>query len=79
MSNSSQTSNEPYRELGELRGSELNVNSENVSRCNRNFGNCVERSLELSSVVVIPDGKLFFFKHVYYNMYKLLYVSLQYY
>ncbi|OAD62967.1 Synaptic vesicle 2-related protein [Eufriesea mexicana] len=55
MSNSSQTSNEPYRELGELRGSELNVNSENVSRCNRNFGNCVERSLELSSVVVIPD------------------------
>lgn len=56
MSNASQMSNEPYRELGELRGSELNVNSGNVSRCSRNFGNCIERSLELSSVVVIPDG-----------------------
>lgn len=56
MSNSSQISNEPYRELEELRGSELNINSENVSRCNRNFAieNCV--ALELSSVVVIPDG-----------------------
>lgn len=61
MSNASQVSNEPYHELGELRGSELNINSENVSRCsNRNFRNCVERSLELSSVVVIPDGILFF-------------------
>lgn len=60
MSNASQMSNEPYRELGELRGSELNVNSGNVSRCSRNFGNCIERSLELSSVVVIPDGKVFF-------------------
>lgn len=57
MSNSSQISNEPYRELEELRGSELNINSENVSRCNRN---CV--ALELSSVVVIPDGKLNFFR-----------------
>lgn len=60
MSNSSQISNEPYRELEELRGSELNINSENVSRCNRNFENCV--ALELSSVVVIPDGKLNFFR-----------------
>lgn len=65
MSNASQVSDEPYHELGELRGSELNVNSENVSRCNRNFRNCVERSLELSSVVVIPDGKLFFFNNIY--------------
>ncbi|XP_003699409.1 synaptic vesicle 2-related protein isoform X1 [Megachile rotundata] len=54
MSNQSQTSNEPYRELGELHGSELNINSESISRCNRNFGNCVEHSMELSSVV-IPD------------------------
>lgn len=56
MPNSSEMSNEPYHELGELRGSELNVNSGNASRCNRNFGNCSERSLELSSVAVIPDG-----------------------
>lgn len=55
MSNQSQKSNEPYREL-ELCGSELNVNAESTSRCNRNFGNSVECSMELSSVVVIPDG-----------------------
>lgn len=58
MSNQSQKSNEPYREL-ELCGSELNVNAESTSRCNRNFGNSVECSMELSSVVVIPDGTLF--------------------
>ena len=55
MSNPSRTSNEPYRELGELHGSELNINSESISRCSRNFGNSVEHSMELSSVV-IPDG-----------------------
>lgn len=58
MPNQSEKCNKPYREL-ELHGSELNVNPERSSRCSRNFGNNVERSLELSSIVVIPDGILF--------------------
>ena len=66
MSNQPQKSNEPYRELEELRGSELNANPESTSRCDRNFGSSVERSMELSSVVVIPDGILFFTRRIYY-------------
>lgn len=55
MSNqSSLKSNEPYRELEEVRGSDLNT--EGTSRCNRSFVNGIDRSMELSSVVVIPDG-----------------------
>ncbi|KAG7208753.1 hypothetical protein KM043_014948 [Ampulex compressa] len=55
MPTSSQTnikSNEPYRELDELHGSELNANAE---RCSTSIANSADRSMELSSVVVIPD------------------------
>lgn len=52
----SKTSNEPYRELKESRGSELNVNEQNPGRYNGNFEDNVDRSIELSSIVVIPDG-----------------------
>ncbi|XP_043667471.1 synaptic vesicle 2-related protein [Vespula pensylvanica] len=52
---SSKTSNEPYRELKESRGSELNGNEQNAGRYNGTFEDNVDRSIELSSIVVIPD------------------------
>lgn len=55
MSNSDKKSNEPYRQLDELQGSELNVCAQSTSSCYTNFENGTERSMELSSVVVIPD------------------------
>ncbi|XP_029161746.1 synaptic vesicle 2-related protein-like isoform X2 [Nylanderia fulva] len=55
MSNSDKKSNEPYRQLDELQGSELNVGAQSTSSSHTNFENGTERSMELSSVVVIPD------------------------
>ncbi|KAK2585179.1 hypothetical protein KPH14_008677 [Odynerus spinipes] len=50
-----QKSNEPYRELKELHGSELNVKEQSAARYNGTFEDNVDRSIELSSIVVIPD------------------------
>lgn len=48
--------NEPYQELKEFNGADLNVTAQSTSRQNANFENPTERSMELSSIVVIPDG-----------------------
>ncbi|XP_066597777.1 synaptic vesicle 2-related protein isoform X2 [Prorops nasuta] len=48
-------SSEPYQELDEFRGSELNVNTRTSIGNNTGFDNSIDRSLELSSVVVVPD------------------------
>lgn len=58
MSNPDRKSNEPYRQLDELQGAELNVCAQSTSNYHINFENGTERSMELSSVVVIPDGML---------------------
>lgn len=49
-----QKSSEPYQELDEVRGAELN----NVSSAVRNnqYDLGLDRSLELTSVAVVPDG-----------------------
>lgn len=59
MSNSDKKSNEPYRQLEESQGAELNVCAQSTSNCHTSFENGTERSMELSSVVVIPDGTLY--------------------
>lgn len=55
--NPDKKSNEPYRQLEELQGAELNFCDQSTSSCQTNFENATERSMELSSVVVIPDEK----------------------
>jgi len=61
MSNPDKKSNEPYHQLEELYGAELNHSAQSTSNYNyhMSFENDTERSLELSSVVVIPDGMLY--------------------
>lgn len=59
MSNPDRKSNEPYRELEESHGAELNVCAQSTSSCQTSLENGTERSMELSSVVVIPDGMLY--------------------
>lgn len=47
---------EPYQELEESRGAELNnaaPSSPGINSCDYN----VDRSMELASIAVIPDGK----------------------
>lgn len=59
MSNPDKKSNERYRQLEELQGAELNICAQSTSSCHTSFENDrTERSMELSSVVVIPDGML---------------------
>jgi len=58
MSSPDGKSNEPYRQLEESRGAELNVCARSMSSCHSSLENGTERSMELSSVVVIPDGTL---------------------
>ncbi|KAH0946045.1 hypothetical protein HN011_000656 [Eciton burchellii] len=55
MSSPDGKSNEPYRQLEESRGAELNVCARSMSSCHSSLENGTERSMELSSVVVIPD------------------------
>ncbi|KAM0733486.1 Synaptic vesicle 2-related protein [Formica fusca] len=55
MSNPDKKSNERYRQLEEIQGAELNVCAQTTSSCHTSFENGTERSMELSSVVVIPD------------------------
>lgn len=59
MSNPDKKSNERYRQLEEIQGAELNVCAQTTSSCHTSFENGTERSMELSSVVVIPDGMLY--------------------
>lgn len=59
MSNPDKKSNEPYHQLEELHGAELNVSAQSTSNYHMSFENGTERSMELSSVVVIPDGMLY--------------------
>lgn len=49
-------SNESYNELKELHGSELNVSERNAARYNSTFEDNIDRTIEPSSIVVIPDG-----------------------
>jgi len=58
MSDPDKKSNEPYRQLEESHGAELNVGAQSTSSCHMSLENDTERSMELSSVVVIPDGTL---------------------
>ncbi|XP_012225454.1 synaptic vesicle 2-related protein isoform X1 [Linepithema humile] len=55
MSNPDKKSNEPYHQLEELHGADLNVSAQSTSNLHMSFENGTERSMELSSVVVIPD------------------------
>lgn len=55
MSEPDKQSSEPYRQLEESHGAELNVGAQGTSSCHTSLENGAERSMELSSVVVIPD------------------------
>ena len=76
MSEPDKKSNEPYRQLEESHGAEVNVGVQNTSSCPTSL-NAIEGSMELSSVVVIPDGMLhqteIFYKYV--NGIEVIYCS----
>ncbi|KYQ59877.1 Synaptic vesicle 2-related protein [Trachymyrmex zeteki] len=55
MSEPDKKSNEPYRQLEESHGAELNVGAQSTSSCPTSLENATDGSMELSSVVVIPD------------------------
>lgn len=50
-------SSEPYQELDEVRGAELNNSSAVGNNMQYDLG--LDRSLELTSVAVVPDGMIF--------------------
>lgn len=58
MSDPDKKCNELYRQLEESHGAELNIGAQRTSSCHTSLENATERSMELSSVVVIPDGTL---------------------
>lgn len=59
------SSSEPYQELDEIRGSELNnVSINSIVVPNDQLG--LDRSLELTSVSVVPDGNFFLILLLYY-------------
>jgi hypothetical protein len=56
-----QKSSEPYQELDEVRGAELNRVINTTVRNNMPSEIGLDRSLELTSVAVVPDGMTFIF------------------
>lgn len=56
-----QKSSEPYLELDEVQGAELNNAINTAVRNNMPSDIGLDRSMELTSVAVVPDGKLSIF------------------
>jgi len=77
MSEPDKKSNEPYRQLEESHGAELNVGAQSTSSCPTSLENTIEGSMELSSVVVIPDGMLYQIEisYKYVNDIEVIYCS----
>lgn len=55
-----QKSSEPYQELDEVRGAELNNVVSSAVGNNVQYDLGLDRSLELTSVAVVPDGNEFY-------------------